>query len=89
MTGFDNHTWHEWKQLGYHVVKGQRADSFDADGKALFTSFQVALTLPKKRVSRISWAITNGYRSSYDFDGRSDQGGIGEDESCLVNGDWD
>lgn len=84
----DKHTWHEWEKLGYHVLKGQRAHSFNADGKALFTSQQVALTVSKKATPRAWWAM-NRHTGSHDFDGRPDHGGIGEDESSLVNGDWD
>lgn len=89
MTEVQKHTWDEWKQLGCHVIKGHKADSFNEDGKALFTSQQVAINLPKKRVPRISWALKSVYSGSYGFDGRPDHGGIGEDESCYVNGDWD
>lgn len=83
------HTWDEWKELGYHVVQGQRANSFNDDGKALFTLFQVRLTLPKKKALPNPWWAMNRHTGSYGFDGRPDNGGIGEDESSLVNGDWD
>jgi hypothetical protein len=37
-------TWDEWKALGYHVVKGQKATSWTIDGKARFDREQVEFT---------------------------------------------
>lgn len=40
-------TWNEWKDRGYHVVKGQRATGRNAEGVATFTRDQVAKTPPR------------------------------------------
>lgn len=37
-------TYEEWKGMGYHVVRGQKAWRFRDDGKAVFKMSQVAKT---------------------------------------------
>lgn len=36
------HTYDEWKELGFYVRKGQRCSLWTEDGKALFLETQVA-----------------------------------------------
>jgi len=92
----EKHTWDEWKKLGYHIIKGQKAESFNTAGEALFTRLQVDVTLrPLRPYRRARGTYIFGVSSSvqrsgsYDFDGRPEYGGIGEDEDCMVTGDWD
>lgn len=94
---FEKHTWNEWKKLGYHVIKGQKAESFNTAGEALFTRLQVAVTLRQLRPYRKSRGVyifgvtpnRHSGSSSYDYDGRPEHGGMGEDYDCMVNGDCD
>jgi hypothetical protein len=34
-------TYDEWKELGYQVIRGEKASSWNAQGKATFTRDQV------------------------------------------------
>ena len=60
------HTWDEWRKLGMHVHKGQKASW--VDDKAVFSNKQVALMLqPKRR--------RGGDADSYDWDDMTEYGG--------------
>ncbi len=43
-----NLTFDEWKAKGFHVEKGQKAGTFNKEGKGLFTEQQVAVTVPRR-----------------------------------------
>lgn len=54
-------TWHEWKAEGFHVIKGQKAHSFNDDGVATFTDSQV------EKNQSISISRTRSYKPYRQF----------------------